>query len=204
MINKLRGQILKQLGVRWLVTHDPEVVGRVHNARAEVPFPDAVHNDASSNWMIGDIFGKLETAAAIRIRLLVRRAQHRKKASLNHGPRRMRVAAEVEVHVDGFGLVSLTVDVGVGCVFELFIKLVNLLLLGRNVVLKGRTETARKRPAGKYKHARLEVLFLIARLRDEDVGVELCLIERKRLELELASGTELIERVEFARIGIDH
>ena len=107
MADELRSEILEQLGIRWLVAHHAEVVGRIHNAGAEVPLPDAVHDDARGQRMIGDVVGELEPSAAVGVGLFVRRAEHGEKTALHHRAHGVRIAADVQLTSSIFGLSSM-------------------------------------------------------------------------------------------------
>ena len=70
VLHEVRGEVVEQLGVRGLLGHVAEVVGRVHEAFAEVLGPGAVHGHAGGDRIVlgDDGLGELVAAAAVDIR----------------------------------------------------------------------------------------------------------------------------------------
>ena len=70
VLHEVRGEVVEQLRVRGLLGHVAEVVGRVHEAFAEVLGPGAVHGHAGGDGIVlgDDGLGELVATAAVDIR----------------------------------------------------------------------------------------------------------------------------------------
>ena len=55
LLDESRRQVFEKFRIRRPLAHLAEVVGRIHQSRAEMPFPDAVHHDARGQRVRGDV-----------------------------------------------------------------------------------------------------------------------------------------------------
>src|SRR5947207_11890889 len=90
------------------LARDAEIAGRRNDAAAEEVHPDPVRDDPRRQRMIYDRFRQLETAAAVRegLGLAVCLAQDGRESARDFVAESVGIAADVELHVDGLGLVG--------------------------------------------------------------------------------------------------
>src|SRR5215471_15654614 len=67
LLDKSRGEVIQELGVRWTLPKLSEVAGRAYDALAEMRFPDAIHDHSRREriaWA-DDRLGQLQPPAAL-------------------------------------------------------------------------------------------------------------------------------------------
>ena len=92
---------IEQLGMRRRVAGPAKIVGRAHQAVAEVMFPEAVHHDARGKWVVGtgDFLGDFKPAAAAADRRLIFSGDHLQEASRRRLAEGLMIAANVDSNI---------------------------------------------------------------------------------------------------------
>src|SRR4030095_16451799 len=77
------GQVFEQFGMNGPFAVEPKIARRVYNARAKMPFPDAIHYDPHRQRLAQNRFSQfLPPAALCKTQSTIRR-EHRKEPTWN-------------------------------------------------------------------------------------------------------------------------
>src|SRR5262245_39893814 len=197
-------EILEQLGVARLFAELPEVARRVDEARAEVPLPDAVHDDAPRDRLMDDCIGQFHPSAALRERWRVAADEDRREMTRDLVARLEGIAADGDVDRNGLLHVLHAVDVGVLRRHRLRRRL-DVLTEIVDVAAAIGAEPAVERRAAEHEQPWL-VVFLggggigaVDEIRAEHVRIQEDALARQALELEAAARTEVVVGDELVR-----
>ena len=89
MLDEVRRQPVEEFRMRGFFPEDAEVAGRPHQCLAEVPAPDAVHDNPCRKWIVrsGDGAGEFEASAALFKKRRFLACNDFEKAPGDHFPR---------------------------------------------------------------------------------------------------------------------
>ena len=200
-LDEARRQVLEQLGVRGPLAHHPEVAGGVDDARAHVPAPDSVHNDARGDRVPGDGLRELQPAASPGVRLGALLVEDGQKAA-RHRLAQVRGAA-ADVQGDVRQILGLLVGHAhrEGQVRKLLLQLLDAFAHGRDMVHRHAPELPLQPPSAEPEQprGREEGVQLVVEVAAEDVRVEVEALPLHGLELELVLVEEALEAVGHRR-----
>src|SRR6266567_5126415 len=103
--------MFEQLRMGRALAADTEVARRVDDARAEMPFPNAIDDHARGNRLLHDRIGEIEPSAALRKRYRGAVAQNRQEVPRHFVSKIVGAAALADFQVDRVFNVSDAVDV---------------------------------------------------------------------------------------------